>query len=165
MGLQFANFGPHNIPMGGLCLSSFVLAMKQDKILLVKINNRDLWYEEFFLNKAIPKVWMDKWRLPATHLKIGEHPTDGAKRIVEKQLGVKDYDLRLLEVQSHTGESSMYKGQLHWDICFVYSAELRGEPKANEYVAEVQYRKIDEVGVNDLGSGHGWVLDQVRKKV
>jgi len=164
MDARFAWFGPRAVPPGGFCASSFVLLIKKGSVLVGKVKNPELWYDEFPLNRVKPETWMSRWRLPATHLKFDEHPDDAARRVLEKQLGLRSYNLSLLEIQSHTGESTIYPGETHWDICFVYKAETSEEARPTEYFSELIYMEIDKIGPDDLGSGHGWVIESLKRR-
>ncbi|MFQ6011565.1 MAG: NUDIX domain-containing protein [Nitrososphaerales archaeon] len=164
---RFARYGPTDgFPPGGACISSFVIVRKRDSYLMGKIIDPGLWFDNFNLNKSKPAGWADKWRLPATYLKLGEHPEDAAKRVMEEQLGLKNYELFLAQVQSHTGESAAYKGEIHWDLCYVYIGlypMVRDELSPTRFFSELSFNKIDEVNPEEMGSGHGAVLKSLKE--
>ena len=161
VGSKFSKFGADPDTPGGFCMSSFVILRKSDSILVGKISDPRLWYDEFGLSKTRSESWADEWRLPASFLKFGEHPDTAARRVIEKQLALKDYSLAFEQTQSHTGESTVYKGKTHWDICFVYEGHSKTEPKPTAFFGELSYLRIDEIGLDDLGSEHGWVVNSL----
>jgi ADP-ribose pyrophosphatase YjhB (NUDIX family) len=86
-------------------LSSFVfLTDGAGKLLLMK--------------RARPERWAGKWCLPGSVLFYGEDPAVGAGRVVKEQLGATATEMKLLGVDSY--------GDKHWDICFVFHAQIQG---------------------------------------
>jgi 8-oxo-dGTP diphosphatase len=97
---------------------------------------------EVLLQKgAFPRLekW---WSFPEDNLKFGEDPEDCARRVLKEQTHVKVKSLRLLYVQS-----SVYK-DVHWDLWFIYAAEVEGEPSAGEENWEVKFFPIDKLPEN-----------------
>jgi ADP-ribose pyrophosphatase YjhB (NUDIX family) len=88
-------------------ISSFVLVRKGAELLLVR--------------RVKPERWAGKWCLPASIINYGEDPGAAALRIVREQLGASATALKLLDLQSY--------GDKHWDMCFVFHAEIPGVGK------------------------------------
>ena len=157
---SFARFRsqPGGSPPGLTCISTFVLVKKDESILLGKLTKPEDWFDEFLLYKERPENWMNKWRLPGSHLKQGEHPEDAARRILEKQLGLGDFEFHLKQVQSHTSSLQSGPDDIHWDLCFIYDATTSEEPKPNQYFSEISYFKMEDIKIDELGSQHGGVI-------
>jgi len=164
---RFARYGPTDgHPPGGACISSFVIVRKRDSYLMGMVTNPELWADNFNLNTTKPGGWADKWRLPATYLKLGEHPEDAANRVMEDQLGLRNYELSLAQVQSHAGDSAAFKGETHWDLCYVYVGlypMVREELSPTKFFSEISFKNLDEVAAEELGSGHGAILNGLKE--
>lgn len=160
----FARFRsqPVGVPPGLTCISAFVLVKKEGSILLGKLTSPEEWFDEFSLYRDRPEAWMNKWRIPGSHLRQGEHPEDAARRILEKQLGVGDFKLHLYQVQSHTSTMRPGPEDIHWDICFIYDATTSQEPKSNQYFSEVSYFKAEDINIDELGSQHGGIIPKLK---
>lgn len=107
-----------------LHMISAVVAVRDGKVLLQK--------------GAFPRLekW---WSVPEDNLRFGEDPEECARRVLKEQAHVKVKSLRLLYVQS-----SVYK-DVHWDLWFIYTAEVEGEPSQGEGNWEVKYFPIDKL--------------------
>ncbi|MBI2184047.1 MAG: NUDIX hydrolase [Thaumarchaeota archaeon] len=163
--MKFARFGPKEgeAPKGGACLSSFVIIRKNDGILLVKIGQPEIWAEKWCLALDHPERWKDRWQIPCSYLKFGEHPDQAAKRVMEEQLQIKAYELRRTLVKSFAAESSIYRGETHWDICFIYEASVSGEPKPQPWFSEIRFIPVSEAQKLDFGRSHGEILAALGK--
>jgi ADP-ribose pyrophosphatase YjhB (NUDIX family) len=82
------------------------------------------------------------WSVPEDNVKFGEDPEDCARRVLKEQAHVNVKNLRLLYVQS-----SVYK-DVHWDLWFVYAAEVEGDPSPGDGSWEVKYFPIDQLPEN-----------------
>jgi 8-oxo-dGTP diphosphatase len=82
------------------------------------------------------------WSVPEDNLKFGEDPEECARRVLKEQAKVEVKNLRLLYVQN-----SVYK-DVHWDIWFIYAAEVEGEPSPGKGNWEVKYFPIDKLPEN-----------------
>src|ERR1700747_2410053 len=83
-------------------ISSFALIRNGAQLLLIR--------------RVRPERWAGKWCIPGMVLLYGEDPAAGARRAVKEQVGAEAARVRLLDVQSYGGK--------HWDICFLYHAEI-----------------------------------------
>lgn len=127
--------------VGRLHVSSFVLVKKGTSILLEK------------MAKDAP-FRADKWALPAGILVRGEHPDDGARRILGSDLGVDPGKIRFRQIQSHYDED-------HWDLCFVYESESLENYKPRKGVANIEFFPLSGLP-NDLAPDHREVIDALR---
>ncbi len=160
----FARFRsqPGGVPPGLTCISAFVLLKKEGPILLGKLTSPEPWFDEFSLFRERPEAWINKWRIPGSHLRQGEHPEDAARRILEKQLGVGDYKIHLHQVQSHTSTLRPGTEDVHWDICFIFEATTDLEPNPNQYFSEVSYFKAEDINLEELGSQQGDIIPKLK---
>lgn len=159
MSVRFARFSAEKIvyktPEQGLCISSFLLIQKKGALLL---------------GKAIqPDFAKDKWVLPASQLKYGEHPDDAAKRIIKEQLNT--------EAKSVSYRGLWSFANHHWDLCFIYDVKLRTEPRplkgeeaakyppeyfnSSQLLGELRYFKPKEIRPDMMGRGQEDVLRAV----
>ncbi len=83
-------------------ISTFVFIKKGGKVLL--------------LRRVRPERLAGKWTVPAALLFYGEDPATAARRLVTEQVGAAASSVKLLDIQSF--------GDKHWDLCFVYEAEV-----------------------------------------
>ncbi len=154
---MFARFGQGRwtAPEEGFCLSSFILAAKDDALLLGKVSDPDTWGNKWALPTWNPPRWQDKLLLPAAHLLLKEHPDQAADRIMKEMLQVSDYTLTFRGIQSHvSGE----KG--HWDICFIYDASIKSEIKKPKWFFELRYVKIKDIKPDEVGRGHADIISE-----
>src|SRR5271154_1573491 len=79
----------HEIPEGGLCLSSFVLVTQAGKpglVLLGRLNSGAPWDHIGALDPERVRAHSKGWMIPASHLMLKESPVDAARRVVKEQL-------------------------------------------------------------------------------
>ncbi|MBI2183616.1 MAG: NUDIX hydrolase [Thaumarchaeota archaeon] len=124
--------------------------------------------DSILLGKALlPDMAKDRWVIPASQLKYGEHPDDAAKRILREQLKAESEKISYLGIWSFTAS--------HWDICFIYDVSLKTEPKPSEegeakrfpedyfkssqLLSEFHYFKPEEIRREQMGRGHDYVLE------
>ncbi|MBI4257372.1 MAG: NUDIX hydrolase [Thaumarchaeota archaeon] len=163
--MKFARFGPREgeIAKGGTCLSSFVIIKKNNEVLLGKITQPETWAERWCLTLDHPERWKDKWQIPCSYLKFGEHPDQTAKRIIEEQLQITKYNLNRIMVKSFSGESSIYKGEVHWDICFIYESLVHEEIKPQPWFSELKFIPMSQAQNLEFGRSHGEILAALGK--
>ena len=77
------------------------------------------------------------WSLPEDNVQFGEDPEDCARRVLREQAHVTVNSVQLLYVQS-----SVYK-DVHWDLWFIYAAEVTGDPSPGDGAWDVNYFPID----------------------
>lgn len=141
-------------PSSGTCLSAFVLVKKEDKVLLGKIAQPQLWIERWaFPPNIVKRPDVFRWLIPACHLRYGEHPDGAAKRIMEEMLQLSSYSLRFVECQSHLSESG------HWDICFIYEAHTDQEIETPAWYSDLTFKSPKEMKAEDFGRHHDDILN------
>ena len=104
-------------------ISAFAFVRKGDQMLLVK--------------RQKPERWAGKWCLPSALLLYGEDPAAGAKRTLSEQLGAAPTSLKLVDVQSY--------GDKHWDLCYVYQAEIPTVGKLGQDFVQADYFDVSKL--------------------
>lgn len=164
-----ALFDEGNAPPGGVCLSSFVLVKRGEKILVGKMTKPEIWIERFFVGEKFAPTYANsnKYLLPARHLAWYESPLDAAAGVLRNQLRLRvpKKNVRLLDVQSHLrGDVMSTKEPPHWDICFVYETELSaGEVKRLKtppWFKDLQFVSPSSLAVGDFTRSHGDILEE-----
>lgn len=156
-------------PGGGFCLSTFVVARRDGKVLVGQMarQEREIWMEAWQPNLRFYEA--DAWnrafeglRLPATYVRQGEHPETAAERVWIGQLGFDELpDLGSPTIVSEAGASNRYPGYEHWDVLFLYDIdgpELAGPPP--RHWARLGYVDLGEVG-DELVMLHGELVDRL----
>ncbi|MFQ6011605.1 MAG: NUDIX hydrolase [Nitrososphaerales archaeon] len=156
---RFAIFGTgqdnrSHTPEKGVCLSSFLIIRKGEDVLLGKVGDAELWKEKWCL-PWIEERWRDKWVLPASHLLMGEHPNDAANRILREMLGQESLTPTYHSTQSFVGETG------HWDVCFIYTAQVDREVPKPAWFSELGFLNVKELEKSSFGRGHDEVLKEV----
>ncbi len=98
-------------------VSSFAIIKNGNKLLLVK--------------RIRPEFTAGKWTFPSSLINIGEHPEQAIKRVIKEQVGAEAKNVKLLEVQSY--------GDKHWDLCFVYRADIDSIGKLSQDIEKAEY--------------------------
>jgi ADP-ribose pyrophosphatase YjhB (NUDIX family) len=98
-------------------ISSFVLVRKGTQLLLAR--------------RVKPERWAGKWCVPGAIIFYGEDPGAAALRIIREQLGAAATSLKLLDVQSY--------GVKHWDMCFLFHADIPGALKLSGEFDKADY--------------------------
>lgn len=151
----FARFNPKwAAPEEGFCLSSFILATKGDSILLGKISDPDLWGSKWALPTWNPVRWKDKLLLPAAHMLRREHPDQAAERLIREMLNTSNFTLKLKGIQNHVNQAG------HWDLCFVYEANIKDEIKTPPWFSELRYIKFNELKPDEIGRDHADIIEE-----
>jgi ADP-ribose pyrophosphatase YjhB (NUDIX family) len=122
-------------------ISSFVVARKGPDLLRVR--------------RVKPERMAGNWCLPSTVINYGEDPGAAALRIVREQLGAAATALKLLDVQSY--------GDKHWDLCFVFQAEIPGAGKLGDDFDKADYFELSKMPP-ELREGHREVLDTAKAR-
>jgi ADP-ribose pyrophosphatase YjhB (NUDIX family) len=158
-----AMFMEGHVPKGGACISSFVVAQKEGKVLVGKMSNPEIWVDRFLVGSAFaPKYAASgKWMLPASHLKFGESPDESAQRILREQLLVEVQDLRLAGIQSHLSGEPADPENAHWDLCIIYNATVPEPSSVPEWFSELRYVPVKNLRPSDFTRGHGDILERL----
>ena len=157
-----AQFTPESVPPGSVCLS-FVAARNGKAILCGRMDRLDIWLDRFYVSPTNGPNFLasGKLLLPASHLLWYESPRDAAMRIMREMalLEVPKEKFKLVGVQSHLRPSPKDPSLPHWDICFVYSADLPiTELKQPEWFKDFGFKT--NLKADDFTRGHGDVLEE-----
>ena len=162
-----ALFSEGNVPPGGTCLSSFVAVTNGRKVLVGKMARPEIWTERFLVGAKYAPVYASsgKYVLPARHLHWYESPLAAAGSVLRDEAGldVPDGKLSLVDVQSHvSGDVADEKEPPHWDICFLYRAQVSDGQAAKlrrpEWFSELEFKPLRSLEPGDFTRGHGDVL-------
>lgn len=122
-------------------ISSFVLIRKGQQLLLVR--------------RLRPERWAGKWCLPGAVLLYGEDPAAAARRVVKEQLGASATAVKILDIQSF--------GDKHWDLCFVYQAEIPEVGKLGQDFEKAEFFDHSKMPA-ELREDHREVIDLARSR-
>jgi ADP-ribose pyrophosphatase YjhB (NUDIX family) len=162
-----AMFSEGNVTPGGTCLSSFVLLSSGRKILVGKMSRPEIWIERFLVGPKYAPVYAGsgKYVLPARHLHWYESPLEAACSVIRDQIGldIPASRVSLADVQSFvSGEVNDEKEPPHWDICFLYRAQVPDKIAAKlarpEWFSELEFKPLKTLKQDDFTRGHGDVL-------
>jgi ADP-ribose pyrophosphatase YjhB (NUDIX family) len=98
------------------------------------------------------------WFLPDDLLEHGEHPDDGATRVLRDQLGWAQTEPRLAQIESFGG------GKGAWHLVFHYLFELP-EPRpiaSGENVAAAEWFDLHTLPKRAEIAHHGWCADTLQ---
>lgn len=154
---------PGQVPNGGVCVSSFIVAEKEGRVLVGKMKNPDIWVEKFLVGREFaPKYAASgKWLLPASHLKFGESPDECARRIIKEQILAGEMNCTLLGIQSHLSGDPNDVENAHWDLCVVYKASVPEPLQVPDWFSELRYVMAKDLRASDFTRGHGDILEQL----
>src|SRR5687767_751786 len=81
--------GFDRVPPGGVCFSAFLFLRARDgRILLGKYRDDERWERLAGMDAGRVRTHAAGWTVPATHLKLGEHPADAAQRVATEILAL-----------------------------------------------------------------------------
>ncbi len=155
----FAHFDAEEPLRAAICISSFLVSVDDEGVLVGRIQDPVRWMsmDRIVSGEAFRG---DRWVLPATHLLMGEHPEEAARRIVDEQLGARCHDLKLWRVLSFAAPMPSRGQELHWDLCFVYTAELEVTAVPTNF-SELRRLPPSELSGDVFSRGHGEVLESL----
>jgi hypothetical protein len=113
-----AMFMEGHVPKGSVCISSFIVAEREGKVLVGKMSSPEVWVDRFLVGSASAPEYAasGKWLLAASHLKFGESPDECAQRILREQLLVEVQGLNLAGIQSHLSGEPADLENAHRDL-------------------------------------------------
>jgi ADP-ribose pyrophosphatase YjhB (NUDIX family) len=144
-----------SVPEDGLCLSTFLIlrpAGHPDRALLGRINPAGPWGHIGAMDPARAKRWSTGWMLPSSQLIYYETPVESARRIAREQLGIELGDLPVALLMSDSEpRPSAAKGDLHWDIGFVYVIDdYAGRPPQHPAWSELRFVEVSKIPARDF---------------
>jgi hypothetical protein len=144
------------ISPNNLHISSFLIVKKKE-------TEADLDYSILFLkagDKHPLSFRREKLLLPATILRYGENPRDGAKRALDQVLAnTESFDMpKFLTLQSFLGA--------HWDIVFVYEISVKDAAQSERLSAREPYTSasfyhIARLPRSEISDDHLDVIEQL----
>lgn len=158
--------GMTEVPIGGLCLSSFLVITEQDNsnaVLMGHLNKSAPWDHIGALDDSRIQVHSKGWMLPSSHLIVLESPQDAARRILREQL-----DLATLEISEPKVISEVYKPKRfpelpeHWDVEFVFFGKLSTEklPKPSAW-SDLKFVNLPTTRREDIARSHDEILESL----
>ena len=149
------------IPVGGLCIMTYVVSLKEDAILVGRINGDkyyDYWEDEWATYVHRRFLWQRKWFVPSTFPYYGEDPELTAERIVKKMLRVPRFRFESVKPISYSEPSEYYPGWHHWHICFAYFTGPLDVKKTPPWFRELRYVPLKKLRKEDVGVAGGPVV-------
>lgn len=161
---RWARLGPNkpsrlcHTPPAGTCISTFVIARHGSSILLALPRMHNAWPTKggYDKERLAELEKQNAWLLPATHLKMDEHPNKAAARITREWAGLKG-NPRFKMLQSHVRQR---QNGNHWDLCFVYELRASSIPKLKPWWADMEFVRPAQIRRMTLGRGHKDVLKE-----
>lgn len=156
----FAHFDATEPVRDALCISSFLVSMTDEGLLLGRMCDHEEWRTLDWIATGGPTFEEDRWVLPASHLHLGENPAMAAERIASEQLRAQYSDMSLWRVLSFAYPFPSRNQELHWDVCFVYGVEVEVEAVPPWFV-EMRRFPPAEVERLQFARGHGDVIKEL----
>ncbi len=163
---DFALFGPsekHFVPMGGFCISVFAVLQSGSELLLGKPRQHGRWQDEWAPNWRLYdsgqlEAELRRWRFPSSYVEEGESPEHALGRVMNEQLGVREYTLQSSRLLNFYEPSRRYPGRYHWDYCFVFRVMANFSPHDLPWFSELRYIAPSSLDATDFGSAQGAIL-------
>ena len=151
----FAHFDAQD-PLGvAMCVSSFLVSVDGEGLLAGRMREHEAWSS--LDHVASGKDALAGWVLPAAHTRVGEDPAVAALRIATDQLRATVRDVRLARVLSYAEPMPSRGQESHWDLCFVYDADLV-VPETPRWFSELRRLPLTGLRRDQFARGHGEVL-------
>lgn len=160
---KFVRYGPaprYGQPEGGFCASSFAIVRSGRKVLLGMARAHQRWEEEWAPNFAIktPEELDQEyrsWRFPASYLYEGESPDGCLERIMSGMLEVRRWSVARSSVHAFYDPSSLFPGEKHYDLCFVYDVKLSKAPAVPPWFSRLEFLDPRALRSDEFGSSMG----------
>ncbi len=156
----FAHFDATGPLRDALCISTFLVSMTDEGLLLGRMKEHERWKTLDIVASGALAFEEDRWVLPASHLRIGEDPSSAAERIAFEQLGASYEDLSLWRILSFAYPFPPRNQDLHWDLCFVYGVEVEMDA-VPPWFEEVRRIPPGDLGGLRYARGHGDVVQEL----
>jgi 8-oxo-dGTP pyrophosphatase MutT (NUDIX family) len=153
------------IPLGGLCLSSFLIVRDPSgRVLMGKIDPRAPWDHLGALDPNRIELHSKGWMLPASHLMVHESPHAAAHRIAEEQLELPGLVISEPKVVSEVYPPKYFPDQNeHWDLEFIsFSIVQPSEtPTRSRAFRELQWIDTKNMQRSEIARSHEDILSSV----
>jgi ADP-ribose pyrophosphatase YjhB (NUDIX family) len=159
-----AQFAAHEIPDGGMCLSTFVILTEADHqnwVLLGHLNPGARWDHIGALDPERVKAHSKGWMIPSSHLLLKESPREAARRILKEQLELDGVRLSEPTVVSETYTPRRFPGlSSHWDLEFIFRGELpKGDPPKASAWKDLSFVDLGRTSKSEMARSHEDVLE------
>ncbi|HEX9710505.1 MAG TPA: hypothetical protein VGB42_11155 [Candidatus Thermoplasmatota archaeon] len=149
---SFAHFDDRTPLSRPVCLSTYIVSEAGDGLLVGRRANDPRWEQLDHAHPVDPQVGTTLWVLPATHLLVGETPSQAAKRVAKDQLLAPWLQLEDGGTFAHLRPS--VEGDPHWELAFVFETELTVS-KAPPWFTELRGLQRRYLRYESFAAGHG----------
>jgi len=150
------------IPIGGLCLSSFLIvneSIARETVVMGKLNPSAPWDHLGALDPKRIEMHSKGWMLPSSHLIVHESPQDAARRIAQEQLDLKDPEISGPKVISEVYSPKQFPDlEKHWDIEFIFTTVNSKIPARTLALRELKYINPAETRKSEIARSHEDIL-------
>lgn len=154
---RFAHFDARSPVVDALCLSAFLVSIEEG-LLVGRMRDPEAWATLDAVQAKGSAFQGERWVLPASHLVVAESPDAAARRIATEQLGGRLRGLTPWRVLSFAGPLASRDEATHWDLCFVYQAEVE-LAETPPWFAELRRVPLETLRPEAFARGHGEVLE------
>lgn len=147
-----------------MCISVFAIVANGRKVLVGIPEKQDLWKSEWvpgwdMYSRHDLAEALQKWRLPSSYIRVGEHPIKALQRVMVDQLQIDSFTSSPNpKILSYNSASDWYPGKYHWDLVFVYSVRA-----SQRLVKPPWWRELAFVERSRLeGKDFGWNVDLMK---
>jgi hypothetical protein len=150
------------IPLGGLCLSSFLVVRDiSSNVLMGRIDPDAPWDHVGALDPFRIRIHSKGWMLPSSHLIVHESPQDAARRIAAEQLEVTDLVISEPKVVSEVYPPKLFPDlNEHWDLEFISfaSSDASGIPSRSRAFRELRFLDPGSLKRSEIARSHEDIL-------
>ncbi|HLY77233.1 MAG TPA: hypothetical protein VKT21_05060, partial [Thermoplasmata archaeon] len=131
-----------------------------EQVLLGRINPDGPWGRIGGMDASRAKQWSSGWMPPSSQLLYYETPDASARRIAREQVGIELKTLPSALLMSDSDQRpTAAKGNLHWDIGFVYVLDGTPTPPPRHPAwAELRFQAVSTIPRRDFVRAHQDVL-------
>jgi len=161
---ETAAFSITEIPVGGVCLSAFVIVTETGhptNVLMGHMNPRAPWDHIGALDPSRVEVHSRGWMLPSSHLIFQESPGDAARRIAREQLELPDLSFSEPIVVSEAYTPRRFPDAAkHWDLEFLFRSEIPAAdiPHPTAW-AELAFVDLRRTAKSEIARSHEDVIE------
>jgi hypothetical protein len=152
------------IPVGGMCIMSYLICIKDNSILLGKMdgeNHGSLWREKWGMYIHRPSIWKEKWVIPSGFLHFGEDPEATANNLLKDMLNASAQSVKLSNVLSFAYPSKYWTGYHHWHLCFIYDVKEINLGGNTPWFSSLQFIPLNELKKENIGVAGSTVVEKL----